>query len=81
MPMIKCERCGASSFEGGSDRDEFCPWCKRRKAAGSREEMAENIRRLREAVLMAIGFHAGVSIIKSKEQLQEHLVKAIKETE
>lgn len=51
------------------------------EAMDNYRKIAEQKRLLREAVLMAIGFHAGMSIIPDVDELNKRLVKVIKDTE
>lgn len=77
--LPECERCGANSYDG-SDDNPICPWCKKRKYRGSKEELAEHIRKLREVCFAAVGFLAGQSI-RTPESMRQWLVDVLKETE
>ena len=80
MPNLPaCERCGACSYDS-SDDNPRCPWCKRYKYLGSKEDMAEQIRKLREVCYAAVGHLAGTSV-RTPESLKQWLVDVLKETE
>lgn len=74
-----CDRCGAGSYDGNSENPR-CPWCHRSKYLGSTAEMAEQIRKLREVAIAAVGFIAGASV-RTPDSMKQWLVDVIKETE
>lgn len=76
-----CERCGANSREyepdGGPPR---CPFCRKYKQRGSREELVEALQAAEHAMLNAVGFLAGQSIM-TKDALRRTLVETIKKVQ
>jgi ribosomal protein L37E len=77
--LDRCERCGVNSWDGNQENPK-CPWCGKFKRRGSREELTQQIRQLREVALNALGFLAGMSIMGA-EELKARLVTLVKETE
>lgn len=76
-----CERCGACSYEGSMEqRPVICPWCKKPKRRGSREELVELLNKSRHAMYAAVGFLQGASV-SSKEAIMKWLVDTIKAVE
>lgn len=76
-----CERCGACSYEGSMDRvPAICPWCKKPKRRGSREELVTLLNDARHAMYAAVGFIQGMSVA-SNESIVNWLVKTIKAVE
>ena len=55
-----CERCGCNSYDGAMDHlPRVCPFCRRRKYRGWRDELCEALRRAQLAIAMATGFIVG----------------------
>lgn len=73
-----CERCGANSYEGSMDeRPIKCPFCKKPKRRGSREEIVAALDKSKHALVMSAGFIMGAS---APHMTKELAVKWIKET-
>jgi hypothetical protein len=76
-----CERCGGCSYEGPMDRvPVVCPWCKKPKRRGSREELVSLLNDARHALYAAVGFVNGMSV-SSKESVTKWMVDTIKAIE
>ena len=76
-----CERCGACSYEGSMDTQPvLCPWCRKPKRRGSREELVKLLNDSRHAMYAAVGFIAGQSVA-SKESILKWLTDTIKAVE
>ena len=78
-----CERCGACSYEGSMDRQPaVCPWCKKPKRRGSREELVKLLNDSRHAMYAAVGFLGGNGVsVATKESITKWLVDTIKAVE
>ena len=76
-----CERCGACSYEPSMEPHPIiCPWCKKPKRRGSREELVKLLNDARHAMYAAVGYIEGASI-RSKESMVKWLVDTIKAVE
>ena len=74
-----CERCGANSYEGSMDeRPIICPWCKKPKRRGSRQECVDLLQKADHVILNALGYIRGASIM-NEEQITRTLVDLHKE--
>lgn len=52
-----CERCGGCSYEGSMDpRPIRCPYCRKFKRRGSREELLEALAKAQHAITYAVWF-------------------------
>ena len=51
-----CQRCGISSWDG-SDPNPICPWCRKRKYRGSKEELARILVSVNGHVVRRIAQH------------------------
>jgi len=72
-----CERCGANSREYEPDGDPpRCPFCRKHKRRGTREELLQALRECERVMLNAVGFLAGQSIMPP-DMLKQRLVDAI----
>lgn len=70
-----CERCGCCSYEGSTDGPVKCPFCKKFKRRGSREEIVAVLKEAEHALYAATGFIIGQSIAS-----KESILKWIRET-
>ena len=80
-----CHRCGVGSYDGSND-NPVCPWCRKRKYKGSKEELAEQVRKLREVLrpCLTILTHKAISPPMSpgvQDRLAEGIANVLKETE
>ena len=76
-----CERCGDCSYEGAMDSKPVeCPWCKKPKRRGSREELVKVLYDAKHAMYAAVGFIQGGSVA-TKEGITKWLVDTIKAVE
>lgn len=76
-----CERCQGNSYEPSSEREPIiCPWCKKPKRRGSREELVKLLNDSKHAMYAAVGFIQGQSVA-TKESITKWLVDTIKAVE
>ena len=75
-----CERCGANSYEGSEPEPVVCPFCRKPKRRGSRQELVKVLRRAQTTLAMCAGYLAGGSVA-SKESVQAEIRKSFKEIE
>jgi len=76
-----CERCGGNSYEPSmAERPIICPWCKKPKKRGSREELVSLLSEARHAMYAAVGFIQGQSIA-TKESICKRLAETVKAIE
>ena len=76
-----CERCGACSYEGSMEPPTvICPWCKKPKRRGRREELVNLLNHAKHAMYAAVGYIEGTSV-RSKESVVKWLVDTIKAVE
>lgn len=69
---------GANSYEPSSERPPICPWCRKPKRRGSREDLVALIRKADSVILNALGFITGGSIM-NQDQIKATLVEMHKE--
>ena len=75
-----CERCGGCSYDGSAEPPVRCPYCKKYKRRGSREELVQVLNDARHAMYAAVGFIAGQSVT-TKASMTKWLVDTIKAIE
>ncbi len=57
-----CERCGACSYEGSHDGPAKCPFCRKFKKRGTREEIVATLRECEYVLYAAMGYIMGDSV-------------------
>lgn len=72
-----CERCGTNSYEPSSF-DGKCPFCRKHKRRGSREELIEVLADAKHCILAQAGFIGGVSLL-NEEQMRNLVRETVKQ--